>query len=200
MIRSGSNTSVVGRREGIDAVSKFGSVDWERLWKILMVAALRVTSGFAVDSKTADDLVQETLLAYWQSPDGWKSAKGPLEAYLVGILYHKATDSFRRQKFIAGSVNDPEGPYTTVRAPDLVEHDARVASHWRALERLVAGRKDLEDLVTAAQIRTGGPHVNNEIGELMGKTPPQVAKLKIKLVAVPGVKELLYGERRLQQS
>ena len=58
----------------------------------------------------------------------------------------------------------------------------------------MAGKQDLENVVVAAQVRPGGPNVNQEIGKLMDKTPPQVAKLKMKLLAVPGVKELLYGK------
>jgi hypothetical protein len=44
-------------------------------------------------------------------------------------------------------------------------------------------------------MRPGGSNVNQEIGELMSKTPAQVSKLKIKLLALPGVKELLYAKQ-----
>jgi RNA polymerase sigma factor (sigma-70 family) len=170
-------------------VDRLENVNWERLWKLLWLTA----KGITRDSAVSDDLAQETLLAFWQSPDGWKQAKGRLEAYLVGILRKKAIDHFRAQKRIAGSLSDPEGPYATVRAPDTTEQDAQTESRWRTLGRLVAGNGDLDNLVTAAQIRPGGPNVNQEIGELMDKSPSQVSKLKIKLLAVPGVKELLYG-------
>jgi RNA polymerase sigma factor (sigma-70 family) len=170
-------------------VGRFASVNWDRLWKLLWLTARGVTRDCAL----ANDLVQETLLAFWKSPDGWKPAKGCLESYLAGILRKKAIDHFRRQTRVAGSTDDPDGPYSTVRAPDTLEQEAQTMSHWRALERLVAGNENLEDFVAAAQIRPGAANVNQEIGELMGKTPPQVAKLKIKLLAVPGVKELLYG-------
>jgi len=170
-------------------VDRLENVNWERLWKLLWLTA----KGITRDSAVSDDLAQETLLAFWKSPDGWEQAKGRLEGYLVGILRKKAIDHFRAQKRIAGSLSDPEGPYATVRALDTTEQDAQTESRWRALGRLVAGNADLENLVTAAQIRPGGPNVNQEIGELMGKSPSQVAKLKIKLLAVPGVKELLYG-------
>jgi hypothetical protein len=181
-------------------LSKFANLDWDRLWKVLRLTAARVTCN---GSRTfdcgvsADDLVEQTLLAFWNSPDGlgWKPAKGSLEAFLAGILQKKAIDHFRRQKFVAGSTSDAEGPYGNVRAPDSIEESAQTTSLWRALERLVVGHQDLEDLVTAAQLRPGGPNMNQEIGELMGKTPAQVSKLKIKLLAVPGVKELLYVKR-----
>ena len=185
-------------------MGRFENLNWDRLWKVLRLTAERCTRD---GSRTfdcgvsADDLVEETLLAFWESPDalGWKQAKGSLEAFLAGVLQKKAIDHFRRQKFVAGSTSDADGPYATVRAPDTVELDAQAMSHWRALERLVTGHRDLEDLVAAAQMRPGGPNVNQEIGELMGKTPAQVSKLKIKLLAVPGVEELLYGKQQLAQ-
>jgi len=186
MLPSGSNTR---KEAAFSTVDRLENVNWERLWKLLWLTA----KGITRDSAVSDDLAQETLLAFWKSPDGWEQAKGRLEGYLVGILRKKAIDHFRAQKRIAGSLSDPEGPYATVRALDTTEQDAQTESRWRALGRLVAGNADLENLVTAAQIRPGGPNVNQEIGELMGKSPSQVAKLKIKLLAVPGVKELLYG-------
>ena len=186
MLPSGSNPT---EEAALSIVDRLENVNWERLWKLLWLAAMGITR----DSAVSEDLAQETLLAFWKSPDGWKQAKGKLEPYLVGILRKKAIDHFRGQKRIAGSLSDPEGPYATVRAPDATEEDAQTESRWRALGRLVAGKADLMDFVTAAQIRPGGPNVNQEIGELMGKSPPQVSKLKIKLLAVPGVRELLYG-------
>jgi len=183
-------------------LSRFANLDWERLWKVLWLTANRVTRSSLRTfdcGVSADDLVEETLLAFWNSPDGlgWKQSKGPLEAFLAGVLQKKAIDHFRRQKFVAGSTSDGESPYANVPAPESIEQDAQTASLWSALERLVAGHRDLEDLVAAAQIRNGGSNVNQEIGELMCRTPAQVSKLKIKLLALSGIKELLYVKRQV---
>ena len=101
---------------------------------------------------------------------------------------------------MAGSTSDADGPYGKLSAPASMEENVQVTSLWRALEQLVAGHRELEDLATAAQMRPGGPNLNQEIGELMGKSPAQVSKLKIKLLAIPGVKELLYGKQQTRES
>jgi len=181
-------------------LGRFAGLDWERLWKVLWLTAVRVTRGSyrTFDcGVSAEDLVEETLLAFWNSPDGlgWKRAKGPLEAFLAGVLQKKAIDHFRRQKFVAGSTSDGESPYANLPTSESLDRDVQTTSLWSALERLVVGHRELEDLIAAAQMRPGGSNVNQEIGELMSKTPAQVSKLKIKLLALPGVKELLYAKQ-----
>jgi len=183
-------------------VGRFENVDWERLLKVLRLTAERAVRDAPPTfdcGVSAEDLVGETLNEFWASENGlgWKREKGKLEAFLARVLQNKAITHLRRQKFVAGSMDDPDSRYSALAAPE----DSRVecAFAWKALERLVHGHKDLENLVAAAQLRPGGPNVNQEIAELMGKTPSQVAKLKIKLMTVPGVKELLYGKRELAQ-
>ena len=48
------------------------------------------------DASTAEDLVQETLLAAIQSQDGFQR-QSSLRTWLIGILRHKIIDFFRRQ-------------------------------------------------------------------------------------------------------
>ena len=47
------------------------------------------------DSELADDAVQETLLAAWQSASGFEGKAG-LRTWLIGILKHKIADHWRR--------------------------------------------------------------------------------------------------------
>jgi Sigma-70 region 2. len=47
------------------------------------------------DSELADDAVQETLLAAWQSAAGFEGKAG-LRTWLIGILKHKIADHWRR--------------------------------------------------------------------------------------------------------
>ncbi len=47
------------------------------------------------DSELADDAVQETLLAAWQSASGFEG-KASLRTWLIGILKHKIADHWRR--------------------------------------------------------------------------------------------------------
>jgi len=92
--------------------------------------------GITRDFAVSEDLAQESLLAFWKSPDRWKQTKGTLEPYLVGILRSKAIDYFRGQKRIAGSLSDPDGPYATVRAADTTEEDAQtVGDHTGPLDK-----------------------------------------------------------------
>ncbi|MFA6051505.1 MAG: sigma-70 family RNA polymerase sigma factor [Methylobacter sp.] len=58
------------------------------------------------DSELADDAVQETLLAAWQSASGFEG-KASLRTWLIGILKHKIADHWRR------SAREAEAPAFT---------------------------------------------------------------------------------------
>jgi len=43
------------------------------------------------------------------------------------------------------------------------------------------------DLITAVRLVEGGPNVNQELGQILNKTPRRVSKLKEYLLAIDGV-------------
>jgi RNA polymerase sigma-70 factor (ECF subfamily) len=48
----------------------------------------------------AEDVVQEAFLSIWQRPGGFDSRRGTAEAFLLGIVHHKAVDAVRRESSV----------------------------------------------------------------------------------------------------
>ena len=59
----------------------------------------------------------------------------------------------------------------------------------------VADDQDLRDLITATGLTDGGHNVNQQLAELMGKSPGDIVNLKRRLLNMKGIKEL-YEQRR----
>ena len=83
----------------------------------------------------------------------------------------------------------------------MTVHPDDIAGVTTWFDTLAAHVRDaeLEDLVTAAELVEGGPNVNQELGEILEKTPRQVSKLKERLLAIDGVKET-YAARQQAKS
>lgn len=176
-------------------------IDWERLYKVLRVAAAAATRGapetFDV-GVSATDLVQETILAFCESSNGlgWNADKGPIEKFLVSVLWNKARTHLRRQKKVGRSLDDTDAPppQATVLQP-TVAGEVQFEDLRDRLYGAVDGDQDLRDLIAATELTTGAHNVNQEIAEIMGRTPREVVNMKRRLMNLPKVREILYGER-----
>lgn len=181
-------------------VAHWNKLDWERLYKVLRVAAPVAVRG-APDSfdlgVSAEDLVQETVSAFFASSNGlgWTPEKGQIEKFLVGILWNKARDHLRRQKKVGGSLNDEAGGIPPPAIAGRQDRDCIFNDLREKLYAAVDGDHDLKDLIAATELTTGAHNVNQELAEILGKTPPQVVNLKRRLMNDPRVKEILYGKR-----
>jgi RNA polymerase sigma-70 factor (ECF subfamily) len=49
------------------------------------------------DAQAAQDITQETFLAFWQKPNGFDPRRGTLRGYLFGIARHRAAEWRRRR-------------------------------------------------------------------------------------------------------
>jgi len=192
-------------------VGRFDQVDWERVYKVLLVAA-RTAVRNAPDTFdcgiSAEDLVGEALFAFFSSSKalGWKPGKDTLasadetqksiERYLVGVLRHKAVDHLRRQKHVAGSLDYPHGEVAEPPAAENNLAKAEYASTRDKLYALLQADQELTDLVAATELTSGLHNVNQELADVLGRTPREVVNLKRRLHNKPGVKELLYGTKR----
>lgn len=183
-------------------MNRFKDQDWSRLYKVLLIQANRVRRSYCAaetfdGGQDCEDVVAEVLVAFFKSLDGlgWKESKGKLETYLGAVVRNKLVDRLRRQKHVAGSLDDPDYsapaqlPVGT-GAPERAKPDIEAA-----LYDLVEGDSELRDLIAAAGLVEGGPNVNQELGQILSKTPRQVSKLKERLLATDGVKEL-YAARQ----
>lgn len=74
---------------------------------------------------TAEDLVQETLLAGIQSLDNF-SGQSSVKTWLTGILKHKIIDHFRKNRYDIQSLNDVN------LGEELLKHQFDDQGNWRS--------------------------------------------------------------------
>src|SRR5579862_3852391 len=98
-------------------------INWERLYKVLRLTAKWATSGAPPSfdcGVSAEDIVGQTLTEFWCSPKklGWKPPKSghfspvetqkSLEVFLIVVVKRRAIDHLRREKHVAGSLDDDQ--------------------------------------------------------------------------------------------
>ncbi|MGR8930474.1 MAG: sigma-70 family RNA polymerase sigma factor [Gammaproteobacteria bacterium] len=78
------------------------------------------------DNELADDAVQETLLAAWQSAEKYEGKAG-LRTWLIGILKHKIADHWRRAaREIIQSDAEPDSQNENIESEDFFLSNG----HW----------------------------------------------------------------------
>ncbi|MGQ0679559.1 MAG: sigma-70 family RNA polymerase sigma factor [Actinomycetota bacterium] len=90
----------------------------------------------------AEDVVQEAFLSIWQRPGSFDSRRGSAEAFLLGIVHHKAVDAIRRE----ASVHRREQQ----AAPDMpyISDSEVVEAAWLSMrrDRVRAALRQLSDV------------------------------------------------------
>jgi len=159
-------------------------------------ATSRATDVF--DGISAEDLANETMAAFFASPNllGWKPSKGPLDKFLVGVLQNKAKTHLRRERHKAGSIDDPDAGIKEPYQQATVGAESEFRSLQERLYKLVGDDGELRDLIAAVELTTGAHNVNQELAQILNRTPKQIVNLKRRLLNVPGVREAMYGEER----
>lgn len=187
-------------------MNRFQNIDWTRLYKVLLVQATGVVRHYGGPEtfdggQNCEDIVAEVLKDFYRSPNGlgWKESKGKLETYIGAVVHNKLVDHLRRQKHVAGSLDDPGFSQPSLKSIRTTAPERAKTNIKDALYSLVRGDAELEDLLTAAELVEGGPNVNQELGEILKKTPRQVSKLKERLLAIEGVREI-YAARQEAKS
>lgn len=187
-------------------MNRFQNIDWTRLYKVLLVQAAGIRRHYRGPDtfdggQDCEDVVAEVLKDFYRSPNGlgWKEGKGKLETYLRAVVHNKLVDRLRRQKHVGGSLDAPDFSQPAQKSSGTTAPERAKTNIKDALYRLVKGDAELEDLITAAELVEGGPNVNQELGQILNKTPHQVSKLKERLLAIDGIKEL-YAARQAAKS
>jgi len=193
------------QRTRLATENPYSGVEWEKLWKKLRVYAIALTkSAMAVFDCgiSAEDLVSETLAEFFSDPGhlGWTPKKGRLETFLGTVLRNKFIDHVRRDKHVAGSFDDQDflqGQGLPSRTTGR-EEDQEASTFADLLRARVKGEKDLEDLITAAELIEGGHNVNQQLAEILSVDTDEVVNRKKRLLRIRGIKEL-YEQRRKSQ-
>lgn len=188
-------------------LNRFQNIDWARLYKALLVHATATLRSYGRPDtfdggQDCGDVVQEALKDFYRSPNGlgWKQSKGKLETYLGAVVDNKLKDRLRRQKHVGGSLDDPDFSLPADKSPGTTGPERAKTNTKDALYSLVKGDAELQDLITAAELVDGGPNVNQELGEVLNKTPRQVSKLKERLLKIDGVKELYAAPQKAKST
>jgi DNA-directed RNA polymerase specialized sigma24 family protein len=180
------------------AKNRYESVQWGDLWRRLYLHAVKLTRGMntVIDcGVSAEDLVEETLMKFWKSPNGlgWRENKGPLHIFLGKILENGFIDHIRREKKIVRPEPELSGAAKRIDPqPDLADDLALEEFQGRLLS-LIKGRKDereLAEFVLAASMTTGEGKVNQQLAELLKTNEEDVVNRRNRLLRVAGVKEL----------
>jgi DNA-directed RNA polymerase specialized sigma24 family protein len=181
---------------------QYKDVDWDGLYKALSVHARALRLFWKVNDTfdsglSESDLVGETLTAFLESKNrlGWKPGKGAsLPTYLCRVLHNKFVDHLRRTRKIRGSLDDEVFAKKTLKESDYPAPSAEYKSLEEEMLVVVGHDQELRDLITAVGLTDGGHNVNQQLAELMGKSPREVVNLKRRLLNVKGIKEL-HGQR-----
>lgn len=122
----------------------------------------------------AEDVVQETFVAFWNAPDGYDPDRGSLRTYLLTIAHRRAVDIVRSEQSRARREQAPADPdYTDVESEvlskagsetvrqalsdlDEKERMAIVMAYFGGLTYIeVAARLDTPEGTVKSRIRSG---------------------------------------------
>jgi hypothetical protein len=186
-------------------VNRFQNIDFVRAYKVLSLRAMGIVRHYSGPDTfdggcDYEDILGEVFQEFFDSPDGlgWKESKGSIEAFLGKILHNKIVDHLRRQKHLGGPLDDDSRTAATTASKNSRQGaaPARAKADFTAkLYTLVGDDGPLKDLIAAAEMTSGSHNVNQELGEILNKTPHQVSKLKDRLLKKEGVREL-YAARQ----
>ena len=185
------------------AANRYQEIDWPQVMKALKIHAEILTRSaslvFDCGISSADDLVSETIQTFLDSSNGlgWRPKDGKIEAFLCGVMNHKFKDHYRRQKKVAGSLDD-ENYRVPVDKSSCEGEGPRNIEHKEYIQvalRQVKGEKDLEDFIAATELIEGGHNINQQLAEIMCVSVAEVVNRKKRLLRVKGIREL-YEQRR----
>jgi DNA-directed RNA polymerase specialized sigma24 family protein len=151
-----------------------------RVYKILSLRAMGIVRHYGGPDTfdggfDYEDVLGEVLREFFESSDGlgWKESKGSIEAFLGKVLHNKIVDHLRRQKHVGGPLDGQSQTAVPVSqgspqggAPEHAKVDLTAK-----LYALVGDDQPLRDLIAAAGLTSGGHNVNQELGEILDKSP-----------------------------
>jgi DNA-directed RNA polymerase specialized sigma24 family protein len=202
-----------GKAPGKAAITKnrYQGIDFEDLWRRLYAYAVTLVrgAGVVIDcGVSAEDLVQETLQAFAESPNGlgWRESKGELRVFLGVVLRNKFVDHIRREKKVARPDPDATQPCAARQSGVALDDGLALQELRDRLLILIKGRVDereLEEFILAASMTTSEGKVNQQLADLMQVDVSEVINRRRRLLRVAGVKELyeeFRNERKRNQS
>ena len=111
---------------------------FDRYAPIAMGLAWRVLSR----RHLADEAVQETFLAVWRDPHGYRAERGTVRAWLMSTVHHRAVDLIRHEASQNRRAMDAASVVSTARGPadpaEVVVEEIALAEDRKAVRRALA--------------------------------------------------------------
>lgn len=138
----------------------------------LRALAHRFTGGAA----DADDVVQETFLAFWRTAARWRPGGPPLGAYLTRIAVNRAIDGDRKRRV--------RRFFGIEEAGEIADSDAGADDRLAGKSELAAVSSDIAGLPArqraAILLAADGERSNAEIGDALGLSVGAVEQLLVR--------------------
>lgn len=160
-------------------------IDWSQVYKRLTLIATVLSKSLpsVFDGISAEDLASEVVLKFLESEDhlGWDEEQNNIVAFLGGVLKHRFLDHLRRYKLgMRGTAsknriitNEP-GFDSEIESRSTIESLHQRVSHDEVLKRFVEAAISDEF--------AGGHNQNQELGEILNKTPAEIVNVRRRLV------------------
>lgn len=158
-------------------------IEWEVLYKRLVVFALKLTSQMSsvFDGVSSEDLVGETLVAYFAQTSGmkWNPTQGTLERFLCGVLKNKFLIHVRRNKQVGGSLDDVSfAPFSQRPSQNGAPNSAKISD---LIKIAAEGDYQLQNLLKAADDLDGPSKVNQQLSQRLNVSIPDVVNMRKRL-------------------
>ncbi|GAA1672570.1 RNA polymerase sigma factor [Fodinicola feengrottensis] len=89
-------SSATRDRELIALISAGNSQAFDQLYNAYADVAWRFAYQITGIAETAEEVVQDVLLAVWRHPERFNGARGTVRGWMMGAVHHKAVDYVRR--------------------------------------------------------------------------------------------------------
>jgi RNA polymerase sigma-70 factor (ECF subfamily) len=148
-IRFSLDTGMIRQDEDLQLIRRIAAGDDSALRALVAACgqrmyayALRLTR----DPASADEVVQESLVAAWQNARRFRG-EGRVIAWLLGIVHHKAMDLLRKRADLSLDVVDQDPPADTPSPDDQAGTTEQSALIRRGLEGLSPEHRAVLELV-----------------------------------------------------
>ena len=110
-----------------------------RLFDRYAPTAMGLTWRMLRNRHIAEEAVQETFLAVWRDPDGYRAERGTVRAWLMSTAHHRAVDLVRREVSQNRSATEAAAVFATAKGPadpgEVVVEAVGLAEDRRAVRR-----------------------------------------------------------------
>jgi len=163
----------------------YKDIDWAHIYMQLHFVALRCAARMpdVFDGISAEDLVTQVLSTFFEDSNalGWDPKVGSLDQFLLGVLRKKTIDRIRRQRRIAGSVDDPDFAQG-VSLVQATSNDQEMHELRAELQKAATGDPGLEELLKALADVDGGHNINQQLAKELKTTTQDIVNRRKRLI------------------